>query len=406
MKKILDINIDTYDYGLPEERIAQYPARERDGSKLLIYNKGIISSDLFRNISRYLPSDSLMVFNNTRVIRARIIFRKETGANIEIFCLEPLFPHDYQQSFSSGSPVEWKCIVGNLKKWKSNSIACSFTVRDKHYTLSASKIKTEGEAWRILFKWDAPDISFGEIIEATGHIPLPPYVKREDNDEDYIRYQTIYSKINGSVAAPTAGFHFTESVLNRIREKGICKIDLTLHIGAGTFRPVKKRDLTLHEMHCEHFFINKEVVETLLSHKGKIVAVGTTSVRALESLYWIGVQIICKPDDYKSNEFFVDQWEPFMHDEKEYSLQETLEAIINFMNERKTGSLYASTKIMIIPGYKFHVITGMITNFHMPKSTLLLLVSAWTGDDWKKIYKSALDNGFRFLSYGDSSLLL
>ena len=404
MKKIPDINIDDYNYDLPDERIAQYPSRERDGSKLLIYNKGIISEDLFRNIASYLPADSLMVFNNTRVIRARIIFRKKTGANIEVFCLEPLSPRDYQQSFSSGSPVEWKCIIGNLKKWKDNSITCSFAAKGKHYSLSATKTKTEGEAWRILFSWDAPDMSFGDVIEATGHIPLPPYVKREDNDEDYIRYQTIYSQIDGSVAAPTAGFHFTEQVLGEIRNKGIGNVDLTLHIGAGTFRPVKTRDLTLHEMHCEHFIINKEVVETLLSPHGKVVAVGTTSVRALESLYWIGVQLICKPD-YESNEFFIDQWEPYLYD-KEYSLQETMLKILNFMNERNTGSIYASTKIMIVPGYKFRVTNAIITNFHMPGSTLLLLVAAWTGNDWKRIYRNAMDNGFRFLSYGDSSLLL
>jgi len=404
MNKIPEINIDDFNYDLPDERIAQYPSRERDGSKLLIYNKGIISGDLFRNIVSYLPADSLMVFNNTRVIRARIIFRKKTGAKIEVFCLEPLSPSEYQQSFSSGSPVEWKCIIGNLKKWKNNSITCYFAVKDKHYSLSATKTKTEGEAWRILFSWDAPDMSFGEVIEATGHIPLPPYVKREDNDEDYIRYQTIYSQINGSVAAPTAGFHFTETILSQIREKGISNVDLTLHIGAGTFRPVKTRDLTHHEMHCEHFYINRDVVETLLSPHGKVVAVGTTSVRALESLYWIGVQLICKPD-HKSNEFFVDQWEPYLY-EKEYSLKEALLKILNFMNERNTGSISASTKIMIVPGYKFRVINAIITNFHMPGSTLLLLVAAWTGNDWKRIYRNAMDNGFRFLSYGDSSLLL
>jgi len=404
MKGFTDINIDDYNYDLPEERIAQYPARERDGSKLLIYNKGIISGDIFRNIYRYLPSDSLMVFNNTRVIRARIIFRKVTGANIEVFCLEPLSPCDYERSFASGSPVEWKCIIGNLKKWKDNSITCSFMHRERHYTLSASKIKAEGEAWRILFTWDCPNISFGEVIEATGHIPLPPYVKREEEDEDYIRYQTIYSKINGSVASPTAGLHFTDSLLEEIRKKGIRQTDLTLHVGAGTFRPVKTKDLTLHEMHCEHFIISKELIETLLSHQGRIIAIGTTSVRALESLYWMGVQTICKPEN-KSDDFFVDQWEPY-NQGKEYSLPESLESIISLMNRRKTRFLRASTKIIIMPGYNFHVINGMITNFHMPKSTLLLLVSAWTGDDWKNIYRNALENDYRFLSYGDSSLLL
>lgn len=404
MKIFSDININDFDYDLPEERIAQYPVRERDGSKLLIYNKGIISGDLFRNIYQYLPSDSLMVFNNTRVIRARIIFRKETGANIEVFCLEPLSPSDYERSFASGSPVEWKCIIGNLKKWKDNSITCSFVHRERHYTLSASKIKTEGEAWRILFTWDSTEISFGEVIEATGHIPLPPYVKRKEEDEDYIRYQTIYSKINGSVASPTAGLHFTDSVLEEIRKKGIHQTELTLHVGAGTFRPVKTKDLTLHEMHCEHLIISKEFIKTLLSHQGRIIAVGTTSVRALESLYWMGVQTICKSEN-KNDGFFVDQWEPY-NQEKEYSLPESLESILNLMNRRKTRFLRASTKIMIMPGYNFHVISGMITNFHMPKSTLLLLVSAWTGDDWKNIYRHALEDNYRFLSYGDSSLLL
>ncbi len=404
MIRFPDINIDDYDYDLSENRIAQYPVRERDGSKLLIYNKGIISGDLFRNISRYLPSDSLMVFNNTRVIRARIIFRKETGANIEVFCLEPLSPCDYEQAFTSGSPVEWKCIIGNLKKWKNNSITCSFVHRERHYTLSASKIKAEGEAWRILFKWDSADISFGEVIEAAGHIPLPPYVKREEEDEDYIRYQTIYSKINGSVASPTAGLHFTESVLEDIRKKGIRQVDLTLHVGAGTFRPVKAKDLTLHEMHCEHFIITREVVETLLSHKGRIIAVGTTSVRALESLYWIGVKILSRIQN-ENGEFYIDQWEPSSN-KQEYTLKESLAAILSYMDKRETGLLSAATRIMIIPGYKFRVVNGMITNFHMPKSTLLLLVSAWTGEDWKKIYRYAMENDFRLLSYGDSSLLL
>ena len=405
MKNIIrDLNIDDYDYDLPEERIAQYPFRERDGSKLLIYNKGIISEDVFRNIHWYLPSDSLMVFNNTRVIRARIIFRKETGADIEVFCLEPLVPGDYEQSFASGSPVEWKCIIGNLKKWKKDIITSGFLCKGTYYTLSAGKIKAEGEAWRILFRWDPADISFGEVIEATGHIPLPPYVKREDEDEDYIRYQTVYSRIKGSVAAPTAGLHFTESVLEEIRNKGISRADLTLHVGAGTFRPVKTKDISHHEMHCEHFFLKKEVVESLLSRQGKIIAVGTTSVRALESLYWLGVQTICKPET-GDNELDIEQWVSYNH-VKEHSLQESLTSILNLMRIRKTEFLRASTKIMIIPGYKFRVVSGMITNFHQPKSTLLLLVSAWAGNNWKKIYQNALENGFRFLSYGDTSLLL
>jgi S-adenosylmethionine:tRNA ribosyltransferase-isomerase len=399
---IKHININDYDYFLPEERIAQYPAKERDNSKLLLYKKGIISKDQFRNIHKYLPGDSLLVFNNTRVIRARIIFHKETGADIEIFCLEPLLPCEYEQSFSSRGPVEWKCIVGNLKKWKSEVLFTEFDFSGCQYKLSAQKVRAEGEAWRILFSWNSPGISFGEVIEAVGRIPLPPYVKRDDEDEDYIRYQTIYSTVKGSVAAPTAGLHFTKEVLDHIYNKGIKSIELTLHVGAGTFRPVKARNILQHEMHSEHFFITGNTIEELISNKRKIIAVGTTSVRTLESIYWLGVKAISDPS---GADLFIGQFEHYDFPQ-EVSVQESLESLVRLIKKRNTTVLHASTKIMILPGYDFRIISGMITNFHQPKSTLLLLISAWVGSDWKNIYRFALENDFRFLSYGDSSLLI
>ncbi len=404
MKGFPKINIEDYNYNLPEERIAQYPVKERDSSKLLVYRGGKISKDKFRNIHRYLPEDTLLVFNNTRVIRARLLFKKETGATIEILCLEPLVPFEYEQSFSSLSPVEWKCIVGNLKKWKNGTLTSVFDFKGKQFKLYAEKIKPEGEAWRIRFRWSAKDISFGEVTDAAGHIPLPPYVKREDENEDNVWYQTVYSRIKGSVAAPTAGLHFTEKVLNNIRNKGIKSAELTLHIGAGTFQPVKANDISQHAMHCEHFIISKSVLKTLIFFQGKIIAVGTTSVRTLESLYWLGVKVIRNPS-FDESELLIEQWEPYTR-VSEVSLEESFKALLEFMKKRKTASLNGATKIMIIPGYKFRVIDGMITNFHQPKSTLLLLISAWVGNDWKVIYNFAFDNNFRFLSYGDCSLLL
>jgi len=403
MKRIPKIDIEEYKYELPEERIAQYPAKERDSSRLLLYNKGNVSEDLFSNIVDYLPSGSLLVFNNTKVIRARLLFRKETGAAIEIFCLEPLLPADYEQSFGSKKPVEWKCIIGNLKKWKKGTIALPFFYNGKQHELKADKVKKEGEAWRIRFSWDNESMSFSEVTEAAGHIPLPPYVKREDENEDNIRYQTVYSSIKGSVAAPTAGLHFTDKVLSSINIKGIKRADLTLHIGAGTFKPVKTKDISDHEMHCEHFFVTRELVETLLSCSGRIIAVGTTSVRTLESLYWLGNKIIKNKEDLA--EMNVNQWDPYLED-SELSSGESLEAILAWMKNKGTGILHGSTTVMIVPGYRFRIISGMVTNFHQPGSTLLLLVSAYIGDNWKKLYSYALASGFRFLSFGDSTLLL
>lgn len=398
------IDIKEYDYNLPEERIAQYPVKERDQSKLLLYNKGTISKDVFCNIDAYLKKDSLLVFNNTRVIKARLMFTKVTGAKIEIFCLEPVKPVDYQQSFSSVSPVEWKCIIGNLKKWKQGALSEEVTHKGSRYILKAEKVCSEGEAWIIRFSWSQPGISFGELIEAGGHIPLPPYLNRSDEEDDQIRYQTVYSKIKGSVAAPTAGLHFTEEILRRIGNKGIGSAEITLHVGAGTFKPIKGNDISEHEMHCERFYFSMETLNKILDNKDRIIAVGTTSVRTLESIYWIGVKVL-QNKNIKPENLIAEQWEPYQG-KCEVTAKDSLEALINYMKIKRMNTLNSSTRLIILPGYTFRMISGMITNFHQPKSSLLLLVSAWIGRDWKKVYNYALENDFRFLSYGDSSLLL
>jgi S-adenosylmethionine:tRNA ribosyltransferase-isomerase len=401
---IKDINLDDYDYDLPADRIAQYPVKERDMSQLLIHNGKSISKDLFRNIYKYLPEDSLLVFNNTKVIRARVLFRKETGATIEVLCLEPLTPFEYEESFSSKGPVEWKCIIGNLKKWKSGKITTTFNYCNNQYNLTAERICSEGEAWRVRFSWNSEVISFGEVIEVTGHIPLPPYINREDETMDIKRYQTVYSAIKGSVAAPTAGLHFTNRVFNKFKDKDIRTIELTLHVGAGTFQPIKNKNISDHVMHCEHFYVTEKSLEKLLENRGKIIAVGTTSVRTLESLYWLGVKII-NSTSADCRKLTLGQWEPY-NMESNITVKDSLSALLNLIRERNCFILAASTSIMVVPGYKFRVINGMITNFHQPHSTLLLLISAWIGKSWKEVYKFALDNNFRFLSYGDSSLLI
>jgi S-adenosylmethionine:tRNA ribosyltransferase-isomerase len=398
-----EIEVNDYDYDLPENRIAQFPVKERDLSQLLIHKGDSISKDIFRNITHYVPDNSILVFNNTRVIRARLLFQKDTGASIEILCLEPISPVEYELSLGSSVPVEWKCIVGNLKKWKNKTICHSFTHNGEIHKLTAEKTEQINEAWRIKFTWTCPELSFGQVIEAFGHIPLPPYIKREDNNDDNIRYQTVYSKIRGSVAAPTAGLHFTDHVLSRLREKGIKSAEITLHVGAGTFKPVKEKKIINHEMHCEHFIVTVATIELLLKNTGRIIAVGTTSVRTLESLYWIGVKI---SEDSLSlqNEFSLGQWEAYKMNNN-MSVKDSLQAILNILKNNELPAIHVSTAIIIVPGYDFKIINGIITNFHQPKSTLLLLISAWMGIRWKNIYEYALNNSFRFLSYGDSSLL-
>jgi len=401
---MMKLDIADYDYNLPEERIAQYPVGERDTSKLLVFEGKNISSEIFKNLGNHLPAESLLVFNNTRVIRARLLFKKRSGAGIEILCLEPLNPASYETSFSSTGPVEWKCMIGNLKKWKNDVLKLEFTFNDMNYELSAEKICPEGEAWRIRFSWNNPLPDFSEVIEASGHTPLPPYISREDEKDDSVRYQTVYSKIKGSVAAPTAGLHFTEDLLKALRGDGIKRTDITLHVGAGTFQPVRTRDVAEHEMHCEHFFVTNDTIDNLIENYGRIIAVGTTSVRTLESLYWLGIKtaLHSQTGTWKPE---VDQWEPY-HMDTEITGKDSLKALKIHMDRNNIKVLEASTRIIIVPGYRFRIVNGIVTNFHQPRSTLLLLIAAWTGGDWKKIYKYALENGFRFLSYGDSSLLI
>jgi S-adenosylmethionine:tRNA ribosyltransferase-isomerase len=399
-----NIDLKDYNYELPAERIAQYPVSERDLSQILINKGDIISKDIFRNIDEYLPSNSLLVFNNSKVIRARILFRKKTGAVIEVLCLEPIAPVEYELSFSSKKGVEWKCIIGNLKKWKGGIISASFIHNSHNYELNAERLLPEGEAWRIRFSWNCKTMSFGEVIEVVGHLPLPPYINRADEINDNERYQTIYSSIKGSVAAPTAGLHFTKGVLDRIKDKGIRSVEITLHVGAGTFQPIKTENISEHEMHCEHFFITRATIELLLEYDGKIIPVGTTSVRTIESLYWLGVKAV-NHQLFQNQELSLGQWEAYSM-RTDVSVSESLEALLNLMKNYDLSYLHASTSIIIIPGYNFRLTHGIITNFHQPMSTLLLLVSAWTGKKWKKIYDYAIEEGFRFLSYGDCSLLL
>jgi S-adenosylmethionine:tRNA ribosyltransferase-isomerase len=399
-----DIDLSEYNYELADEKIAQYPVKERDSSKLLVYRQGKISQDIFGNIDRNIPENSLLIFNNTRVIRARILFLKETGATIEVLCLEPLLPPEYELSFSSRKPVEWKCIIGNLKKWKNGIIIKSFIFNDKQYSLTAEKLKPEGDVWRIRFSWNCQEICFGEVVEATGHIPLPPYITRIDEAEDTVRYQTIYSSIKGSVAAPTAGLHFTERVFEKLKFKGIKTAEVTLHVGAGTFQPVKTRKISDHEMHSEHFFVTAKIIDLILENQGKIISVGTTSVRTLESLYWIGV-ILLKRQLSVNKILTLGQWEAYDL-VNNVSVKDSMQALLKHLTDNRLPYIHASTSLMITPGYDFKMTNGIITNFHQPKSSLLLLISSWIGNDWKKVYKFALDNDFRFLSYGDSSLLI
>jgi S-adenosylmethionine:tRNA ribosyltransferase-isomerase len=398
-----NIAISQYDYELPEDRIAQYPLSNRDDSKLLVFRRNKISSDSFKNIDQHIPGNSLLVFNNTKVIKARLLFKKTSGAAVEVFCLEPLIPYNYEESFASESPVEWKCIVGNLKKWKSGRLGLEFRYNNNVHHLYAEKIRNEGDAMCIKFIWDNGNLTFSEVIEACGHVPLPPYIDREDVKADRERYQTIYSAVSGSVAAPTAGLHFTDGVLQKLAARGARKAFITLHVGAGTFLPVRADNILDHDMHCEHFLVTRETIRLLAENQGRIIAVGTTSVRTLESLYLIGVKIFTS--GIKSNtDMVVEQWEPYSN-APEVTVGESLAAIEKFMTVYGLSYIRASTKLFIVPGFKFRLTDGLLTNFHQPRSTLLLLVSAWTGPAWKEIYRYALENEFRFLSYGDSSLL-
>lgn len=402
------IQINEYTYALPDERIAKYPLAERDASKLLIYRGGQIRETLFRSLPDCLPDGALLVFNNTRVIRARLLFRKDTGAMIEIFCLEPALPSDYEQSFAQTDHCTWHCLVGNSKRWKSGQLHTTVTVGSEPVTLSAERISVAGEAGDLVdFHWDNPCCTFSDVLEAVGVLPIPPYLHRETEAQDLQTYQTVYSKVKGSVAAPTAGLHFTPAVLAELDARGIEREEVTLHVGAGTFRPVKSDTIGGHAMHTEHFAVTRRTVDRLLAKPEHVIAVGTTSVRTLESLYYIGCALARGGADESADEAFtVGQWVPYDADAPTLTAEEALRAILSYLDRRGMDRLWAATQIIIAPGYPFKIVRGMVTNFHQPQSTLLLLVSAFVGGDWRTIYDYALAHDFRFLSYGDSSLLL
>ena len=389
------IFIADYNYPLPDERIAKYPLPERDNSKLLVYRDGKVSEDHFYNIGDYIAPNSLLIYNNTRVIQARLVFHKSSGARIEVFCLEPIEPHDYQLSLSSTTGCTWKCMIGNLKKWKEGFLQVG--------PLRAERLTTNGNTHTVRFSWDDNSLSFAEILDQLGELPIPPYLNRATEESDKTTYQTVYSRIKGSVAAPTAGLHFTDSVLDDLRQRGIKTAELTLHVGAGTFQPVKTEDANEHIMHTEIISVPRQTIADIQANLRHIVAVGTTSMRTLESLYFLGASITNNQSPITNN-LSVSQFEPY-EQKYEMSAHDALQALLDYLDSTGQDTLHAETQIMIKPGYTFHIVDQLITNFHQPKSTLLLLVSAFVGGDWHTIYDYALSHNFRFLSYGDSSIL-
>ena len=402
MTDIKNISIDEYDYPLPEERIAKYPLAERDASKLLVLKDHKLQASQFKHIGDFLPPKALLVFNETKVIRARLQFQKETGSHIEIFCLEP--EQDYQIAFSSASPVRWKCLVGNSKRWREGQLQMHLNVQGQDVVLTADRIEKNDQYSEIEFSWTPSELPFATILEAAGEIPLPPYLHRDAEPEDRDRYQTVFARYDGSVAAPTAGLHFTKPLLEQLKAKGFELDEVTLHVGAGTFRPVATATIGEHAMHSETIIIRKSLIQNLIKHLGgDIIPVGTTSTRTLESLYWIGMML--QEQGMALRDLHVDQWYPY-ESHPELSTKDALQNLLDYMERHQLTRLEASTALMIAPSYRMRVITGLITNFHQPKSTLLLLVSALIGEQWKEAYQFALENGFRFLSYGDSCIFL
>ena len=403
--KTKEIQIQDYSYALPDERIAKFPIAERDHSKLLIYNKGEVGEDVFYHLPEHLPQGALMVFNNTKVIQARLHFRKETGALIEIFLLEPAKPADYEQMFQTRDCCQWLCIIGNQKKWKEGALSRTLDINGKQMTITATRKGEAGTSQLIEFQWDGGSL-LAEVIDAIGELPIPPYLNRKAEESDKTTYQTVYSKIKGSVAAPTAGLHFTERVLADLDQRGIEREELTLHVGAGTFKPVKSATIGEHDMHTEYVAVRRHTIERLLAHNGEAIAVGTTSVRTLESLYYMGLKVLRNPD-LKEEDLHVKQWEPYEEVSGEKpEVKEVLQALLDWMVRNDLTVLHSSTQIIIAPGYDYKIVRMLVTNFHQPQSTLLLLVSAFVKGDWRKIYDYALSHDFRFLSYGDSSLLI
>ena len=403
MKNIQDIAIAEYDYPLPDERIAKYPLSKRDTSKLLVYNKGCISENVFSSLPEYIPGNALMVFNNTKVIQARLRFRKETGAQVEVFCLEPEAPNDYLLIFQQTSECVWRCLVGNSNRWKSGTLSQVITVAGKEITLTVERIGSAAAVNTVRFSWNG-GVSFAELLEAAGELPIPPYLNRKTEESDKKTYQTVYSKVKGSVAAPTAGLHFTPEVLAALSAKGVACEEVTLHVGAGTFKPVKSELIADHEMHEEYIEVRKALLEKLISSAGNVVAVGTTSVRTLESLYFLG-ELVAENPDMDCDSLHVGQWTPYNRVHT-LSAVEALQALVAWLERKGLDRLHSHTQIMIAPGYEYKIVKAIVTNFHQPKSTLLLLVSAFLKGDWRKIYDYALSHDFRFLSYGDSSLLI
>lgn len=401
------LRIEDFRYDLPDERIAKYPAEERDGSMLLDFSNGVAEKRNFRDIAEVLPKDSLLLFNNTKVVRARMIFRKDTGARIEIFLLNPVEPStDHQICFASKGSVVWECIVGNLKKWKSDALELTIGEGSEEINLKAEKLDRTEEGVLIKFDWDKAELSFSELIESIGQIPLPPYIKRENEESDTERYQTVYASFDGSVAAPTAGLHFTQRVFEDLGNAGIKREELTLHVGAGTFKPVDHSDVTKHHMHEEHIVITKNLLNSILRQEGPVIAVGTTTTRSLESLYWFGLKCMTEGNGVPEN-FVLNQWDPYQFEDHQLkSRKEVFAFLLSAMDRNRYKSIKGITSLMIAPGYSYKVIDGLVTNFHQPGSTLLLLVAALVGDKWKEAYDFALKNNFRFLSYGDSCFFM
>ncbi len=398
------ISPEDFNYPLPEDRIAKYPLQERDESKLVIYDHGKITETRFTHIDSFLPQDSLILVNETRVVHARLKFQKETGAAIEIFCLEPILPEaDMQHAFSCTGPVTWKCLIGNAKKWKTGKLKTSVSAEGDDFDLFALKKESIGEAYLVEFSWNKEDITFSEVLQYAGLVPLPPYLNREAEEQDDLRYQTVFARNEGSVAAPTAGLHMTERVIKKLKNKGISFEAVTLHVSAGTFKPVSAPNIGMHEMHSENIRVNRHFLETLINQRpGHVVATGTTTLRTIESLYWLGTRYL---KDKRLHNHHISQWEPYQYQEKHLpSYQEAYRGLLNYMQNKDMEAINASTQLIIVPGYRIQVADYLTTNFHMPKSTLLMLVAACIGEGWKKVYEYAMHNEFRFLSYGDGCL--
>jgi S-adenosylmethionine:tRNA ribosyltransferase-isomerase len=401
-----NLAIQDFQYELPDERIAKFPLSQRDQSKLLFFNNGKIADHQFPEITDLLPDGSLLVFNDTKVVQVRLFFTRPTGSIIEIFCLEPLAPtSEIQQSMQQTGSCIWRCLVGNAKKWKEPVLEMPFHYQGQNAILRAEKVETEAGSFQIRFSWEPAALTFAEVLSGAGNLPLPPYFKRDATEADQQRYQTVYACQEGAVAAPTAGLHFTPAVLENLKAKGIGTAYLTLHVGAGTFRPVKADKMQDHDMHAEQIVISRPFIEQLLAHLPKtVIPVGTTSMRSLESLYWLGVLLKTNPN-LKISELQVPQWLPY-EEQKDIPVSQALQAILTFLAQNDTDFLQASTQILIAPGYDFKICAGLVTNFHQPGSTLLLLVAALVGEEWKRVYEHAMHNNYRFLSYGDSSLLM